>query len=81
MPTKYVKFFVEVYARVDCEMEMSDFGVPGSPTFVEPDPSSFKISNISILDVDLDKKNIPARLLVFLEEEAIEASYNDGEWE
>lgn len=80
MPVQYVTFSLEVTARVDCEMERNDYGVPGSPVWYEPNPDTLEISNIAFEDVNISVDNLPKDVQDLIEEMAAETALAKGEW-
>lgn len=53
----------EVEVTFSCEMEVNDYGVPRSPVWVEPDPSTTRIETLTILGVSVDPKALPSDLV------------------
>ncbi len=51
----------EVYVWFSCDMEKSDYGVPGSPVWFEP--QNIKIDEIEILGVGVKAKDLPSDLV------------------
>lgn len=78
MPVQYVTFSVEVTARVDCQMERWDYGVPGSPTFVDPRPDTVRVRGLAIEDISIDA--MPEKLQDMLEDLAADVALQKGEW-
>lgn len=51
----------EVYVWFSCDMVRSDYGVPGSPVWFEPE--NIEIDEIEILGVDVKAKDLPSDLV------------------
>lgn len=81
MPTQYVTFTIEITARVDCEMERSDYGVPRSPVFYEPNPDTFEVSGLEVYGHGVDINALPKNLKEMIEDEAIETATRLDGWE
>lgn len=78
MPTQYVSFDVTVTARVDYQMERWDYGIPGSPTFVDPNPETVRVSGLAIEGFLLD--GVTVLLQDVLEDLAADVALRKGEW-
>lgn len=81
MSSMQVTLYIEVCATVRCQMERSDYGVPGSPVWYEPDPASFKVEDVSFDDVNIALASLPQNVQDMVMDAAIEAAVNKGEWE
>jgi hypothetical protein len=52
----------DIYATFTAEVEVSDYGVPGSPVLRDPDPDTIEVTGLTILGVDVDFDALPADL-------------------
>jgi len=79
MATQRVEFDTLVSATLSARMERTDYGVPGSPVWYEPEDIEFDLT-INIAGVDVEIKDLPKVLRDALLEEAINVT-ESGEWE
>ena len=52
----------DIYATFTAEVEISDYGVPGSPVMRGPDPDTIEVTSVAILGVDVDFAALPGAL-------------------
>jgi hypothetical protein len=52
----------EIQATFTAEVEVSDYGVPGSPVLRDPDPDTIEVTSLTILGVDVDFAALPGAL-------------------
>jgi len=81
MPVQYVTFSVEVTARVDCDLHREDYGVRGSPVFLEPDLATIDVCLMEIDGVEIPLDMLSKQVKDALEDRAAEAAIEQGEWE
>lgn len=52
----------DIYATLTAEVQVSDYGVPGSPVMRDPDPDTIEVTSLAILGVDVDFAALPGAL-------------------
>lgn len=81
MASKTITFEVEVTVRVDARMVKSDYGVPGSPVWMQPEDMVVD-GKLDIDGVDVRFSDLPDSLTVMFRERAMEYADSDFcEWE
>jgi hypothetical protein len=80
MATQRVEFDTLVSATLTASMVQTDYGVPGSPVWYEPEDIEFADYTVCIAGVEVKLKDLPKSLVDALLEEAVAESEN-GEWE
>lgn len=53
----------DIFATYTAEGELTDYGVPGSPQWYDPDPRTIQVLSVEILGVTVDPTTLPAPLL------------------
>lgn len=53
----------DIVAEFTAEEERTDYGVPGSPILIDPDPNTVHVMSLEILGITVDPTTLPAPLL------------------
>ncbi len=80
MANQTIECSVLLNATLTASMVRSDYGVPGSPLWMQPEDIEFADYTVCIAGVEVQLKDLPKVLQNALLEEAVEAS-EYGEWE
>ena len=81
MYNQLVSFSVECFATISATGDMTDYGVPGSPRWMEYEPRDWGDLTLEIAGVDVMIKELPKALQDALWETAVDAIKEDGKWE
>lgn len=74
-----VSFTIDCSASIEAKGEITDYGVPGSPRWIEYEPQYWGSSTIEIAGVDVKIVDLPVELGKALWELATEAA-EDCDW-
>ena len=80
MYNQLVSFSVECFATISATGDMTDYGVPGSPRWIEYEPQDWADITIEIAGVDVVLKELPKVLRDALWDAAMENLDDNGEW-
>jgi len=52
----------DIEIRFEAEEEVSDYGVPGSPVFIDPDYDTIRVTSMEIMGIEVDFDSLPVAL-------------------